>query len=1507
MAILFIIILFVFMLSLPATPMEDEYKTGLKVLDDKLMTPVQYLQAAEGRLRTSDQTRATVTVETPPELTTTGAQLGTIISTDVAGLGQILGIPPTTEGTYTQLGTMIPPELTTTGAQLGTVDLVGARRDRRRRRRDSRRGGTAGGYGDTIAPTTRDALADTPTFSDFDQTVKPGGPPGDRLIIIPPDIPGDYKVLVKRDSLYLFQDYASLSSNPDSNVRFQGYNNPNLLSTTGWETLNDNGYRIADPMRRWTLRLWYTYGQNESQLFTRSNVSSPLFGYFPVTNQNYETVGYTDIGRRIESDLNNFYDEFEQAVVPNDIEIFRDALRQGGGFTPNSGRVTGGGSLTINSKNYFDKMLLKPMPLVYIKEFGTEHTWHESLDDLGIVDDFGHFYNIFNSCPDVRIANWERSIITIKKFNALDLDPRIQDSDIDFRTIVEEHIEPFLNLKERGMSAPPYCEEVPGGIDIPKRYYDFAFQLPLADDQVDITSQYEGYVREYENTTNMLTSRLESIIPNLYIVDFADTSIEEYYNLLGLISPSPTNYPNGYISQFAVNYAPGTQAYRDLVNSFGYTSEHSYSRLWSQGITVAQAREPGGLIKLADKYDRLIFSDLYREKYNTTSRDAVPTGGSSWVPMYGKADFSIHFDTNIYNSMFSEAALAELPDVYDPLVNLISDTEITVPKQKLFVGAHVNNPMRAEISRRPETDNGSTVPRALGSKKLAYEVSNVWNMHEWFNLYCVPDVVNSDDAWGAFFAALPEQSPMLDGAPQTWNPASVQKPMPVGGLAGRLDQTLPDVITTFVDEGTILKTPDGTEWNTCAGASYVVRSLTELYNNIKETLTTGFRSGHEGFRTYKEVMDGKLAYSESLFYRLEKRDTFTGRITQNYFFPANLLRDGFTYVDAQVRYGAEYEYSLYGYYFVVGNEYWYENTEQLSPRQPGQSKPGSSASGAQTAGGGKTPVAVPTSAYGGGQTTLGTIPSGGEILKMLENSGNGNIQMAKKNSPATKTTPTATIVAALNSGGFREWKEDSHNKGNAPIDAPTLGRILKTGGIVLDNSEEPVLTRYEQIEDINNAVREGSGITSVAAKQGTTMAGESSLGEAGTSGATGTDRAIDWGAADWDNITPTGEPNGADSDSGKIPPVVTTPYDSPDSMYSFAVHNRPHFVLVETSVFSPDKTDTTVRIIDKAPVPPDLSIVPYRSVNNRILLLLNGNVGEYKARPILINESDYSLYKQIILNQKLPQDFLGGAIATRPMITRSNIENFDINFGSDDYAKTFEIYRIDFAPTSYQDFAGARVTTLSNTAQAIGRHNSGAGPQEETMLYDDDHDHENPAEDLWSDRVVVTSNSTIDSVVPNKKYWYTTRVIDVHGNVSNPTGVLQFEMVDTGNSIFPVIRDYSFPVVPTEYTRQGKRFIRISPSSIQESVPAGMQSAEAFLTSPQLGVGVERPVWNKKYKLRVTSKTTGKKVDINFSFKQKSVNTDKLIPTNQTTNPIRGTAINQIVGTVVGSIGAFKP
>ena len=40
------------------------------------------------------------------------------------------------------------------------------------------------------------------------------------------------------------------------------------------------------------------------------------------------------------------------------------------------------------------------------------------------------------------------------------------------------------------------------------------------------------------------------------------------------------------------------------------------------------------------------------------------------------------------------------------------------------------------------------------------------------------------------------------------------------------------------------------------------------------------------------------------------------------------------------------------------------------------------------------------------------------------------------------------------------------------------------------------------------------------------------------------------------------------------------------------------------------------------------------------------------------------------------------------------------------------------------------------------------------------------------------------------------------------------------------------------------------------------------ISSPVLGVG-EHTIWGKKFKLRITSKSSGKKLDVNFRMKQK--------------------------------------
>ena len=234
--------------------------------------------------------------------------------------------------------------------------------------------------------------------------------------------------------------------------------------------------------------------------------------------------------------------------------------------------------------------------------------------------------------------------------------------------------------------------------------------------------------------------------------------------------------------------------------------------------------------------------------------------------------------------------------------------------------------------------------------------------------------------------------------------------------------------------------------------------------------------------------------------------------------------------------------------------------------------------------------------------------------------------------------------------------------------------------------------------------------------------------------------------------------------------------------------------------------------------------------------MLNGGVGSYSDNPIVINPGDIDVYKDQIVDQNpsITLDMLG-----------PNIEkNYQITFSTDDPPQIFEVYRLDFAPRSYRDFASGRKRVLRNTVRGS---------------------------------VVMTANSAVDAIVPNKKYWYTFRTIDVHGNMSNPSGILQLEMVDTGNSIYPLIEEYTFPQKPASYTKPMGRYLMVAPSSNQETKHKNAKDAHSFANHHQLGPDLQKKMWGKKYKLRLTSKLTGKKIDVNFTFKQgPPPETDKL-------------------------------
>ena len=258
----------------------------------------------------------------------------------------------------------------------------------------------------------------------------------------------------------------------------------------------------------------------------------------------------------------------------------------------------------------------------------------------------------------------------------------------------------------------------------------------------------------------------------------------------------------------------------------------------------------------------------------------------------------------------------------------------------------------------------------------------------------------------------------------------------------------------------------------------------------------------------------------------------------------------------------------------------------------------------------------------------------------------------------------------------------------------------------------------------------------------------------------------------------------------------------------------------------------TVRVTDDPPAPPELTFIPYKGVDNKVLINVNNSFGEYVADPISFNDEQEKQYADKSFAQ--------------------NLENGLVRFVGDDTAENFILYRTRIRPRNYLSFADSELVTLSTSIRG-----------------------------LQGD-----ASSYVDSILPNVKYYYTARTVDVHGNLSNPTSVFEVEMVSDGDIIYPIIRDIEFVESdPRRPTRPLKKFLQVKPAYIQTihgGVLTGEEGEEQVLTPLQdfesaddiangvgsltLGASGEG-LWGRSFKLRMTSKQTGRKIDLNMTFR----------------------------------------
>lgn len=248
--------------------------------------------------------------------------------------------------------------------------------------------------------------------------------------------------------------------------------------------------------------------------------------------------------------------------------------------------------------------------------------------------------------------------------------------------------------------------------------------------------------------------------------------------------------------------------------------------------------------------------------------------------------------------------------------------------------------------------------------------------------------------------------------------------------------------------------------------------------------------------------------------------------------------------------------------------------------------------------------------------------------------------------------------------------------------------------------------------------------------------------------------------------------------------------------------------------------EETIFIADSPPIAPDVELLTYRGVDNKVLILFNQMIDKKVQVPIFINPSDEEnfLEKQYPSQQIQPYN---------PII-----------YESDD-PTDFELFRVDRKPTKYKDFIHGKYLTIKT-------HNA-------------------------------TSAAFEDKIMPNRYYYYTFRSQDMHGYVSNPTPVYEFVLIKEGETLYPRIRIIKFakPEPPVQKTRSFKKYVKIGFSPRQYQIPEDqVQNINTGLINNDIPIGISEDNIigsDRTFKFRIRSKSTGKLIDINVTFKKNKV------------------------------------
>ncbi len=260
----------------------------------------------------------------------------------------------------------------------------------------------------------------------------------------------------------------------------------------------------------------------------------------------------------------------------------------------------------------------------------------------------------------------------------------------------------------------------------------------------------------------------------------------------------------------------------------------------------------------------------------------------------------------------------------------------------------------------------------------------------------------------------------------------------------------------------------------------------------------------------------------------------------------------------------------------------------------------------------------------------------------------------------------------------------------------------------------------------------------------------------------------------------------------------------------------------------------TLTVLDNPPPPMDVIPYQYKDQSQRIGFYVKLDSFSKKAKeyPMPLNSEESVNMANYLASQNM-------------------LDTEKLRFPTKSKPTTVEIYRLSKKPTSIQDFNGNLIATKDLTLNSKQTDNIGT--------------------------TITPACFYEESITTDHKFYYVFRFLN-ENKVPGPwSEIIEAQLVDDGGYIYSLFKTISPKELSIEdkYNNPFKPFkkiLKIQPAlpqfnllNVHPRVNFDKPAASQF-DDVKLGEGMEDTPWNKTYKFRLTSKKTGKKIDLNVTY-----------------------------------------